>query len=263
MRTNALWTILSLLSAQTCAAQQISGSVLDWESKSPISQARVSNGKESTITDAQGLFSLKSSTAQDTLLISKAGYSSKQVISLRQARTGQFIVFLIPLSNLLKEVQIKGTARYRSDSLKMRKDFSNVFNYKRPSITDIFLSKSAESRMGMFQDRNSNSTASIVGFNLLQLPSLFGRDKTPNSKLRKALIQDEQNKFVDQSFSKSRISEITSLHGDSLQSFMEQYRPSASRLKEMTAYELLLYIKESDLEFRRSFKKQQSLPALK
>lgn len=263
MSTQNLCILLLLLLSKATAAQQVSGSILDWESKSPIYQVKISNGKESTMTDSQGRFSLKTSAAQDTLRISKDGYSSKELMPTNQPGTGQLVIFLVPLPHALREVHIEGTARYKADSLKMRKDFSNIFKYKRPSVMDMFVSKSAASRIGMFRDPNSNSTAAIVTFNLLQLPGLFARNKTPNSKLRKALIQDEQRKFVDQSFSKSRVSEITSLHGDSLQSFMEQYRPSAERLKRMSAYELLLFIKNSSSEFRRTFKQQQSLPALK
>jgi hypothetical protein len=263
MSIQNLSMILLLLLSKATAAQQVSGSVLDWESKSPIFQVKISNGKESTITDLQGHFSLKTFSAQDTLRISKDGYSSKQLMPTNQPRTAQLVLFLLPLAHALKEVHIEGTARYKADSLKMRKDFSNVFKYKRPSVMDMFVSKSAESRISMFRNPNSNSTASIVSFNLLQLPGLFARNKTPNSKLKTALIQDEQRKFVDQSFSKSRVSEITSLNGDSLQSFMEQYRPSAERLKEMSTYELLLYIKKSSSEFKKSSKQQLSLPALK
>jgi hypothetical protein len=263
MRTEIAWTILLMLLSNAITAQQISGSVINWESKSPIYQAKISNGIESTYTDTKGIFHLKHLNTQDTLLISKDGYSSKQVILHDGARTGQLLVFLLPLTHSLKEVRIQGTARYKMDSLRMRRDFADAFNYKRPTVMDIFVSNSTAARTGMFPDRNSNSTASIVTLNLLQLPSLFARNKNPNSKLKKALIQEEQNKFIDQTFSKSKISQLTGLQGDSLQLFIETYRPSATRLKDMSAYTLLLYIKESNVEFKSLSKKTQRLPPLK
>jgi hypothetical protein len=44
------------------------------------------------------------------------------------------------------------------------------------------------------------------------------------------------------------------MQGDSLQDFMSTYRPTITRLKQMTDYELLIYIKESYAEFVKSYK---------
>ena len=43
--------------------------------------------------------------------------------------------------------------------------------------------------------------------------------------------------------------EITHLKGDSLQTFMDKYRPSVADAKTMTDYEVMLYIKKCYGEF--------------
>lgn len=44
------------------------------------------------------------------------------------------------------------------------------------------------------------------------------------------------------------------MQGDSLQDFMDTYRPIITRLKQMNDYDLIIYIKESYTEFIKTYK---------
>src|SRR5690606_35689579 len=93
------------------------------------------------------------------------------------------------------------------------------------------------------------STSSLVSVNLLSVISLIGKNKDPKSKLKKKLLKLENENYIDHIFSKEKVRSITSLQGDSLQIFIEKYRPSTGMVSQMTDYELLLYIKRSYKDF--------------
>src|SRR5690606_5322838 len=150
-------------------------------------------------------------------------------------------------SILLKPVQIHIRPNYTKDSLNRRKDFASVFAYKEPSLKDIFIGKSSvvNRNYQAFQP----STSSLVSVNLLSVISLIGKNKDPKSKLKKKLLKLENENYIDHIFSKEKVRSITSLQGDSLQIFIEKYRPSTGMVSQMTDYELLLYIKRSYKDF--------------
>ena len=247
----AIGTLVILLTAQFCFAQQITGTVMDLESKAPIYQVRIRIGKETTLTDMNGKFSIPATGKADTLQISKDGYKQIQFVSTENNRKNELILQLGRLGISLREVQIRAKDRYKADSIRMRKDFSNAFQYKSPGIQELFMARSGENRMSLIRDPNSNSTASIVHVNLLQLGSLLTRNKNSTVKLQKQLLEDEKTKAMDQRFSKARIAAITRLSGDSLLLFMNTYRPTAAELQNESDYELILYIKRSSAEFQR------------
>jgi hypothetical protein len=263
MGIKGFWTILFLLKSGACFAQQIRGTIIEAESKMPIPLANISNEKQSTLSDLNGNFQLPATPNSDSLWISKPGYRTRYVIASQQLTNGKLLVYLAREAVSLREVQIKAKERYKQDSLRIRKEFSNVFSYKPLGIKDAFIARSPENRVGRFRDPNSNSTASIVSMEVLQFAGMLLRPKSPLSKLQKTMLQEEQNKSVEQSFSKNRISALTPLHGDSLIMFMDQYRPSPAENRRMTSYELMLYIKRSYKDFLKPGGKREPLPALK
>ncbi len=80
--------------------------------------------------------------------------------------------------------------------------------------------------------------------------------------MQKQLLNDEEYNYVDHVFSKEKVQSLTSLKGDSLQNFMNEYRPSIKELKQMTDYQLILYIKKSYDTFNKTYK-HEILPSLK
>lgn len=245
----AICTLAILCTVQTGFAQQISGTILDFDSKAPLDQVKIRNGKESTFTDINGKFSMPITSKADTLQISKEGYKQIQYLSTDNNRKDKLILQLRRLGISLREVQIRAQERYKADSIRMRNDFSKAFNYKGPGIEEVFMARSGENRMSLIRDPNSNSTASIVHVNLLQIGSLLSRNKNSSAKLKKQLLEDEKTKAADQRFSKGRIAAMTTLRGDSLLLFMNTYRPNPAELQNESDYELMLYIKRCYSEF--------------
>jgi hypothetical protein len=144
---------------------------------------------------------------------------------------------------MLNEVKIKGTKDYKVDSINRRAEYASIFNYKAPTIMDVFIKKSPEkpSQYSAFQ----SSTSSIASISVLPLIGLLTKNKSSISKLQKNLLKEEEARLLDNRFSKEKVTAITSLKGDSLENFMEAYRPGVERTLEMNDYEMLLYIKKS------------------
>jgi len=154
-------------------------------------------------------------------------------------------------SILLDEVTITGLRNYKADSIRLRKEFSSVFNHKPPSFKDVFITKNPNNNYPVPYYKAAGSTAALVSVDVLSIFGLLGKNKAPKSKLQKTLLKKENEDYIDQVFSKQRITELTGLRHDSLLIFMQKYRPTVADAQKMTTYELLLYIKKCYKQYTR------------
>ncbi|MGO3109483.1 MAG: carboxypeptidase-like regulatory domain-containing protein [Sphingobacterium sp.] len=240
-------------------AQQLTGLVVDQTTNSPIINAKVMTSSHGTFTSATGGFSLDNVPFGDTITVSHMGYQTYYVERRNSTKSDTMLIILESTPIALQEVIITGTRNYTQDSLNRRKEYAAVFADKSPRFKDIFISKSANtsSRYSPFQ----NSTASLVSVNLLSVIGLLTKNKRPVSRLQKRLLKEEEYNYVDRVFSKGKVQSLTPLRGDSLQSFINEYRPSIEELEHMTDYDLILHIKESYKEFTKTYK-HENFPSL-
>src|SRR5690606_30578661 len=159
-------------------------------------------------------------------------------------------IMLQPSSFDIEEVLVQGSRNFKADSLRFREEYAAAFGHKKTKFKDIFIPKDYHSNQNRSPFASPNSTASLVSVDVLSLISFLRKDKSPQAKLQQKVLQQEQENYVDYTFSKQKIQEITKLSGDSLQLFIQSYRPEAEVLKKMSSYDLLLYIKEKYKEFR-------------
>jgi hypothetical protein len=239
--------LFSLIS--TCAvAQQLSGLVLDKLSHKPVEYATIHSGQYVTSTAIDGKFSLYNIRFNDTIRVTHVGYTPyTYTVYNIHADT----IYIEPAIIQLQDIKVR-TRNYKADSLSTRKDFAAQFNYQKPALKD-FLKTNLPSYI---PDHGPaiNSDNDFGGLNVLSVISLLGRNKTPQAKLQKQLQDDEQANYVDHRFSRSKVELITHMQGDSLQDFMTTYRPTITGLKQMTDYEVLVYIKTSYTEFLKTYK---------
>ncbi|MDB5142376.1 MAG: hypothetical protein JWQ66_1089, partial [Mucilaginibacter sp.] len=127
--------------------------------------------------------------------------------------------------------------------------FAPVFNYKGTTIKDAFITR--DPYVYKWDDfiTSTNNATTLVSVNLLSVFDLLNKNNAPVSKLQKTLIREEQYNYVSQVFSKQKVTEITHLKGDSLQTFMDKYRPSAADTRSMSDYDVMMYIKKCYAEF--------------
>lgn len=250
LRFMILLTALSI--SDLLYGQQINGLVVDQVSGSPIINAVLQTSKSITFTDSIGGFNLDDLDIGDTIRISHMSYLLYDHIFVDTSKTNLLVIKLKSRSIVLKSVNINVTRNYMLDSLIRRKEFASVFAYKDPRFKDIFIAKSPtiSHQYQPFQP----STSSLVSVDLLSVIGLLGKNRNPISKLQKKLLQEEKDNYIAHVFSEEKVQSLTLLQGDSLQKFINEYRPSADLIAQMSDYELLLYIKKSYEEFIRNEK---------
>lgn len=228
------------------SAQRINGQVLDYNTKLPINDVVITYGKQTVITTGTGKFSFQKIASIEIVVLKKLGYQDYD-LNLN-SNFKDFTVYLKPSSINLDDVRIFSKRDYLADSLNMRKEFANVFAYKAPTIKDVVVKKGL--RYPTFgSNLASNSTSSIVSFDVLKTIGLLTKNKSSISKLKKEQLKAEETKYIDHRFNAEKIASITNLEGDSLQSFIQKYRPSAVEIRKMNDYQILMYVKKSYTEF--------------
>jgi hypothetical protein len=231
-------------------AQQLSGLVLDRSTLHPVPHATISSSKYTTFTSINGLFTIYGIKPGDTIRITCIGYKSHFLVYSQPVKD-TIPVYLQQLTKSLQSVVIIGRRPANTDSIRLRKEFAPVFNYKGTEFKDVFMSNSSYIKPYNDFITSTHSTATLLSVNLLQVVDWLGRNKTPTSKLQQTLLRDEQVNYIDQVFSRQKVVELTHLKGDSLQTFMDKYRPSSAVAHTMNDYEMMIYIKKCYVEFEK------------
>lgn len=238
-----------LLLAGPIYAQRLTGLVMGELTRMPLGHATVSSGGSFTQTNAYGLFTLNGIKAGDSVRINCAGYAYYAFKPAAINRKDTMVIYLQPISYVLKEVTIRSNRNAKADSARMRKEFASVFAYKPMKVTDVFTTINPSAYVPYNYIDVPNNTTNIVGFDVLRLVSFLSKKKDKKSKLQQMLLKDEANNFVGHAFSQEKVMSLTTLKGDSLLTFMDRYQPSPAQAKKMTAYEMVRYIRKCYAEF--------------
>lgn len=238
--------ITLLLLTQKSFAQSVNGQIVDYLTKFPVENAIVIYGNQTLITSSSGKFSFIKKPSNQIVQVKKLGFEDYQFDLKNHFK--DIIIYLKPSSINLNDVLVLSKRNYITDSIKLREDYATIFAYKAPTIKDVLVKKGL--RYPTFgSNLVSNSTSSIISFDLLQTLSLLTKNKSSISKLQKVQLQQEETNYINHRFDKENIKQITQLDGDSLLNFIETYRPSPTEIKKMNDYQILLYIKKSYNEF--------------
>jgi hypothetical protein len=229
-------------------AQQLSGIVVDKNTLLPIAHTTVSIPSQTVFTTVAGQFTLTNIHKNDTVRISCIGYKPHYLV-FEKPVSDTIRIYLEPNVTALKSVVIIGKHDPKADSIRLRKEFAPVFNYKSTTIKDAFITRDPYVYKWNDFITSTNNATTILSVNLLSVFDLLNRNNAPVSKLQKTLVRQEQYNYVSQVFSKQKVTEITHLKGDSLQTFMDKYRPSVADAKTMSDYEVMIYIKRCYAEF--------------
>lgn len=229
-------------------AQRISGIVVNRNTLLPIAHATINTPSQTTFTSATGQFTLTNIHNGDQVKVTFIGYKP---YSLPYYALGSdtLRVYLEQIAISLNNVTIKARRNANADSLRLRKEFAAVFNHKGTSVKDAFITRNPYAYIPNDYITSTNNATTLISVNLLSVLNLLNKNKAPVSKLQKTLLKDEEYNYVDKVFSTQKVIQITKLKGDSLQAFMDKYRPSVNTAKTMADYEVIIYIKTCYVEF--------------
>ena len=232
------YIIISLLflgAAYNSQAQtyRIKGYVLDSSRNYPMELVSViSSSGKGTVTNSIGYYELEVSE-QDTIWFS---YLNKSTMKFPVAKINNPMQFDISIQvnvPTLKEVKIL-PRNYRQDSIQNRLDYAKVFGFQKPKLKTV-----------------TPTYGAGVGFDLDEIINMF-RFRRNRSMLsfQQRLLTEEQDKFVDNRFSKALVRRLTLLDGRELDSFMQVFRPSYTFTKMAGDYDFRLYIKQALYRFK-------------
>jgi hypothetical protein len=215
--------IASKTGAQTF---KLKGTVYDSTKTYPVISVSVltSSGK-GTVTDINGNYEIEVKET-DSVWFS---YLNKPTIKYSVAKifdASHFDIALHVNIPVLKEVIVK-PRNYKMDSLQNRIDYAKGFNWEKPGLSPSVNSDGA------------------VGFDLEEIIRMFQFRKNKSAlAFRERLLEEERQKFIDYRFSKALVNRLTSLTGESRDSFMLICRPTYDVCLYYSEYDFQLYIKK-------------------
>jgi hypothetical protein len=226
--------VLFGLFAQITQAQSvlISGRVFDISARRPLEAVAVlSNSGRGTITDSLGKYQIRVSV-NDSIWFSMIGKSTMKFAVDTISNTDNFDVMIHVRSFDLPDVKVRNNY-YKFDSVQNRKDYAKIFDFKKPALR-------------LSSNPNYNPGSMTVGFDLDEIINMFRfkRNKSILS-LQKRLLEQEQEKYVDNRFSKQFVRKVTKLTGAELDSFMHRYRPDYDIVQQLNELELGYFIEKS------------------
>lgn len=218
--------LVVLISPAASAQWKLQGTVYDSSRTYPLEAVTVqaTNGR-GTVTNQDGHYSIEVSN-KDSVWFSYLGKPT-QKFPVRDIRDNEHfdLALRVPMK-LLKEVIVK-KRNYREDSAQNRLDYKKAFDFQRPNLGSM-----------------TSIGPAGAGIDINEVIRLFQFRKNKRmERFRARLLAQEEEKFVDNRFSRSLIHRLTGLQGEDLARFQERYRPTVDFTRYSSDYDFQLYIK--------------------
>jgi hypothetical protein len=211
------------------AQDKVKGKIYEAQTDSTIRGVNVYNlnTKLSIRSGSDGSYTITAAEG-DRIVFSITGYKPDTATVIYSMLLALHDVTLQKEIITLKNVTV--TSSYQMDSLARRNYYNQVFA-KQPGIT------------------GRNTPSHGVGISLSPF-SYFSRETKQKRLLKKRLIKQEEEIYVDRSFPIEWVSKVTGLRGDSLIRFMTLYRPSYKFCRNNNREKMLIYINDKLKEFK-------------
>ncbi|HXB92649.1 MAG TPA: carboxypeptidase-like regulatory domain-containing protein [Puia sp.] len=172
----------------------------------------------------------------DRVVFSYVGYKSDTVPVTAEKMSGDYPVYLVQKPQTLQSVRVGQLSNYQLDSMARRQEYSWIYDHGEQKRVE--------------KERHGDG----VGVNLALFRNASSEDKQ-RERLKKRLIKEEEDDYVDFRYSREYITKITHLTGDSLSRFMVAYRPSYDYCRKAATVDILIFINDS---FKKFMRREQS-----
>ena len=242
-----LLLFLLIISGTLSHAQTVTGILRDSETGRILVKAKVKSSIAETFSDLQGKFSIKV-MQRDSLFFYQQGYQVLKInLYLDQPQKDLSIITLKPSYIAIEEVKVEGKTE-KNDSTQIKIDLGIP---KTPKYRQVVLGRADMSGNPRGFLANGN-TARLFTVDLLAVKRMLFKSKV-KIPLEEQLEADEYSiQYIDMTFSKELIEEMTGLKGDQATIFQNTYRPSYEEFSKMSEYELRAYIKNRFEEYKPS-----------
>lgn len=164
----------------------------------------------------------------DIVSFSSAGYITDTIVVTANMLTASFDVFLARHVIELSNVEIGDLNRYQADSISRREEFNDVLTKRNTKLAG----------------GKGNTPTDGVGITFSPL-TFFSKKERNERRFKKMFERQEEELYIDFKFPFDYVSKLTGLQGDSLRSFMLQYRPDYAFCRRSSKADMLLYINDS------------------
>ena len=164
----------------------------------------------------------------DIVSFSSAGYITDTIVVTANMLTTAFDIFLARNVIELSNVEIGDLNRYQADSISRREEFNDVLTKRNTKLVG----------------GRGNTPTDGVGVTFSPL-TFFSKKERNERRFKKMFERQEEEMYIDYKFPFDYVSQITGLQGDSLRTFMLQYRPNYAFCRRSSKADMLLYINDS------------------
>ena len=234
MRYTSYLTIAFLLfSCQGFAQHFLTGKVLKKDSKEFLVSVSIENKtqRRHDLSDERGTYRIQSAQG-DVLVFSHVGYRPDTIVVDTSMQAGDYPVYMEPRAQTLKAVEVGSLSNYQLDSLARREEYSWVYDHGNPPRLEH---KRSGDGVGISLDIFRNAS----------------REDKDREKLKKRLMREEEEYYIDFRCSREYISRLTKLKGDSLQQFMMHFRPTYEYCRKAATVDILVFVNDSYKKFMK------------
>ncbi len=206
------------------AQQMMKGKIYDMQTDSVLASTTIYNltKKAYVVSNKDGGYAIEA-TEGDKVIFTSVGYLPDTIKVLNFMIDAGYDVTMTLRNDYLKAVTIRGP-NYIADSLSRREGYGAFYNKSKKEL----VSKSGPQN----------------GVGIAFSPIGFFSNRAKDKKMKKNLEYQEEQDFVDYTFSRRYVATMTGLKGDSLLQFMLRYRPSYTFCRNASSEDMLNYIND-------------------
>lgn len=227
-----------LLPTLVSGQQRISGRTLSQDSV-PLAGVAITNrhSQLSTTSDPAANFTLLAHPG-DTILFSGINVIARYWIVPAGASHSTHDIFLTPRIIDLMPVSIRNRT-YKDDSIATRQEYAKSFNFRRPRVGEII-----------------HVAPLGIAVNINQFTHLM-QFKSNRHKIffKHQLEKYEHEGFVSAHYTPRLVAATVPLSGDSLNYFVDKYRPTYEQVHDWSDYDMLYFIHQSYKRYTDSLKR--------
>jgi carboxypeptidase-like protein len=227
------YILLFLLPSFTGFAQQfLTGNVHKKESPETLNSVSIynQNQRKHSLSDEKGNYRIIAQPG-DIVIFSCVGYHADTIAITDKILSAAFPVSMDLRPVSLEAVTVGNLSNYQLDSLERRQVYGWIYAQEPQPVVE--------------PQRQGDG----VGVELNVIPH-GSSEVRQRLKLKKRIIREEQQYYVNFRFSADYISQLTHLEGDSLRQFMLRYRPTYDFCRNAANVDILVYINDSFKKFK-------------
>jgi len=226
-------SFLLLFSLSGSSQQFLTGKVYKRESTEPLVSVSIYNlsRRIHDLSEESGSYRIQVAPGE-RVSFSSVGYRSDTLTVTADMLAGDYPEYLEPRVQTLQTVTVGSLSNYQLDSMARRNEYSWIYEHGNVNRLE--------------KDRKG---ADGVGVSIDLFKNASSIDKQ-RERLKKRLLKEEQDYYVDSRYSREYVSRLTHLRGDSLQKFVTTYRPTYDFCRKAATVDILVFISDSFKKFK-------------